>query len=100
MTEQESPWERRLIAWQNRQMMAFYTLRRLAEHNRNVAHQAIESARLGVREWSDVGRRWAKRPTDVIGLAGSATETATKVQARSLELLQQWWEGVRRLAGR
>ncbi len=97
MAENDTPASRRFTALTNRHMMAFYAVRKLAERNRDTANHAVESARLGVREWSDVGRKWAKRPDDLTGLLDDATQAAVNAQGRSLDVVRKWWDGVRSL---
>jgi len=97
---ENSSLDSRFNAITNRHMIAFYTIRRLAESNRDAVHGAIESARQGVREWSTVGRRWAKNPSDLTSLLAEATQAAANTQSRSLTLLRQWWDGVQEVIGR
>jgi hypothetical protein len=97
VTENESPASRRFTALTNRHMMAFYAVRKLTERNRDTANHAVESARLGVREWSDVGRRWMKQPADIAGLLRNAAEVTANARARSAALFQEWLDGVRDL---
>lgn len=97
MAENDTPVSRRFTALTNRHMMAFYAVRKLAERNRDAANHAVEAARAGVREWSDVGREWAKRPGDLTGLLDGATQAVVNGQARSLDIIRKWWDGVRAL---
>lgn len=99
MADNDSPASRRFTALTNRHMMAFYTIRRLAEHNHDTANHAIESARQGVREWTDLGRRWSERPADLPALLNGATQAAAGAQARTLDLARRWWDGVLALRG-
>ncbi len=96
---ERSSLDSRFNAITNRHMMVFYTIRRLAESNRDTLHEAIESARQGAREWADVGRRWAKQPSDLTSLFAEATEAAANAQARSLALVRRWWDGLRDVIG-
>lgn len=96
---QGSSLDSRFNAITNRHMIAFYTIRRLAESNRDAVHEAIESARQGFREWSSVGRRWAKHPSDLTSLFAEATQAAANTQSRSLALVRRWWDGVREVIG-
>lgn len=97
--EQNSALNNRFTAITNRHMIAFYTIRRLAERNRDTIHEAIESARLNLREWSEVGRHWAKRPDDLTSLFAEGVQAAANAQARSLAILRSWWDGLRELRG-
>ncbi|MBI2913545.1 MAG: hypothetical protein HYY03_06460, partial [Chloroflexi bacterium] len=50
----------------------------------------IEGARQGVIDWLDVGRRWTKRPTDLVGVYEAASEAVGNSQARRLALAREW----------
>ena len=55
-------------------------------------HSVIEGARQGSRDWAEVGRRWASKPADFVGVYEAATEAVGNSQTRSLALAREWVE--------
>ncbi len=49
----------------------------------------VEATRQGAHDWTNVGRRWAERPTDVVGLYEAASEVLANSQARRIALWQE-----------
>ena len=54
----------------------------------------IESARQGNRDWLEVGRRWAKRPTDATGIYDAIADAVGNTQQRTIALSREWFEDV------
>jgi hypothetical protein len=52
----------------------------------------IEGARQGSRDWTEVGRRWANSPTDMVGVWEAVSDAIGNSQARTLALAREWVE--------
>ena len=55
-------------------------------------HSVIEGARQGSRDWAEVGRLWAGKPTDIVGVYEAAAEAVGNSQTRTLALAREWVE--------
>ena len=55
-------------------------------------HSMIEGARQGSRDWAEVGRLWAGKPTDIVGVYEAAAEAVGNSQTRTLALAREWVE--------
>ncbi len=55
-------------------------------------HSVIEGARQGSRDWAEVGRLWASKPTDIVGVYEAAAEAVGNSQTRTLALAREWVE--------
>ncbi len=75
-----------------RQESGFDTLKSANERYHRFARSVIEGARQGAHDWTSVGRGWAQRPTDIVGLYEAASEALANVQARRLALWQEMLE--------
>jgi hypothetical protein len=52
----------------------------------------LEGARQSTREWADVMRTWATRPTDVVAVYEAVADAVGSGQARTLALAREWIE--------
>jgi hypothetical protein len=52
----------------------------------------LEGGRQSAREWADVMRTWATRPTDVVGVYEAVADAVGSGQARGLALAREWIE--------
>ena len=75
-----------------RQESSFDTLKSANERYHRFARSVIEGARQGAHDWNNVGRSWAQRPTDIVGLYEAASEALANGQARRLALWQEMLE--------
>ncbi len=75
-----------------RQATVFDVVRSSNERINRFNHSVIEGARQGSRDWAEVGRRWANKPTDLVGVYEAAAEAIGNSQARSLALAREWVE--------
>ena len=72
-----------------RQESRFETLKGINERYYRFVRSVVEATRQGAHDWTKVGRGWAKRPTDVVGLYESASEVLANSQARRIALWQE-----------
>jgi len=77
-----------------RQAGVFDAIRSSTDRNHRFTRSVIESARQSNRDWIEVGRRWAKNPTDVTGIYDAVSEAIGNGQARTLALSREWLEDV------
>ena len=75
-----------------RQATIFDVVRSSNERINRFNHSVIEGARQGSRDWAEVGRRWANKPTDIVGVYEAAAEALGNSQTRSLALAREWVE--------
>ena len=75
-----------------RQATIFDVVRSSNERINRFNHSVIEGARQGSRDWAEVGRRWANKPTDLVGAYEAAAEAIANSQTRSLALAREWVE--------
>ena len=75
-----------------RQTALFEAIRSSADRTNRFNHSLIEGARQSSEDWTQVGRRWLDRPTDVMGLLEGASEALGNIQERNLSLLREWIE--------
>ncbi len=73
-----------------RQESAFDSLRGGSDRYHRFVRSLVEGARQGSRDWAEVGRRWAQRPTDLVGIYEAASEAVGNSQARTLALAREW----------
>jgi predicted RNA-binding Zn ribbon-like protein len=72
-----------------RQESRFDTIKSINERYYRFVRSVIEATRQGAHDWTNVGRGWAQRPTDVVGLYESASEALGNDQARRIALRQE-----------
>ena len=72
-----------------RQESRFDTIKSINERYYRFVRSVIEATRQGAHDWTNVGRGWAQRPTDIVGLYESASEALANDQARRIALRQE-----------
>jgi len=75
-----------------RQESSFDTIKSINERYYRFVRSVVEATRQGAHDWTNVGRRWAERPTDIVGLYESASEAISNDQARRIALRQEMLE--------
>ncbi len=75
-----------------RQESRFDTIKSINERYYRFVRSVVEATRQGAHEWTNVGRRWAERPSDIVGLYESASEALANDQARRIALRQEMLE--------
>ena len=75
-----------------RQESSFDTLKSINERYYRFVRSVVEATRQGAHDWTNVGRGWAERPTDIVGLYESASEALANDQARRIALRQEMLE--------
>ena len=93
MTARESI-DRLLETIIERQEARFDTIKGINERYYRFVRSLVEATRQGAHDWTNVGRGWAERPTDVVGLYESASEVLANDQARRIALWQEMLDGV------
>ena len=91
-TARESATDRVFDFLLERQTALFEAIRSSADRTNRFNHSLIEGARQSSEDWTQVGRRWLDKPTDVIGLWEGASEALGNIQQRNLSLLREWIE--------
>ena len=81
--------DRLFMAIIERQETTFDAIRAGNERYHRFTRSVLEASRQGARDWTNVARGWAQRPTDIIGLYESISEAAANGQARRLALWQE-----------
>lgn len=74
------------------QATIFDTVRTTADRYHRFNHSLLEGGRQSVREWTEVGRLWVTKPTDVIALYEAVADAVGSAQARTLALAREWIE--------
>ena len=72
-----------------RQESSFDTIKGINERYYRFVRSVVEATRQGAHDWTNVGRGWAQRPTDIVGLYESASEALANDQARRIALRQE-----------
>ena len=72
-----------------RQEATFETVRSANERYHRFTRSVLEASRQGARDWTNVARGWAQRPTDIVGLYESISEAVANGQSRRLALWQE-----------
>ncbi len=72
-----------------RQESSFDTIKGINERYYRFVRSVVEATRQGAHDWTNVGRRWTERPTDIVGLYESASEVLANDQARRIALWQE-----------
>ena len=75
-----------------RQESSFDRIKSINERYYRFVRSVVEATRQGAHDWTSVGRRWAERPTDIVGLYESASEVLANDQARRIALRQEMLE--------
>ena len=75
-----------------RQTTLFDVIRSSNDRLNRFNHSVIEGARQGSRDWAEVGRRFAAKPSDFVGVYEAAAEAVGNSQSRSLALAREWVE--------
>ena len=81
--------DRLFMAIIERQESALDAIRTGNERYHRFARSVLEASRQGTRDWTNVARGWAERPSDIFGLYESISEAAANGQARRLALWQE-----------
>lgn len=77
-----------------RQTSLYDAVRSATERNHRFTRSIIEGARQSNRDWTEVGRRWINKPTDIVGVYESVTEAVGNQQSRALALGREWIDDV------
>ena len=72
-----------------RQESSFDTIKGINERYYRFVRSVIEATRQGAHDWTNVGRRWTERPTDIVSLYETASEALANDQARRIALRQE-----------
>ncbi len=75
-----------------RQESRFDTIKSINERYYRFVRSVVEATRQGAHDWTNVGRRWAERPADIVSLYESASEALANDQARRIALRQEMLE--------
>jgi hypothetical protein len=75
-----------------RQTALYETLRASSDRYNRFNHSLIDGIRQSSQDWTEVGKRWASRPTDIIGLWEAASDAWGNGQQRTLALMREWLE--------
>ncbi len=67
----------------------FDAIKSINERYYRFVRSVVEATRQGAHDWTNVGRRWAERPTDIVGLYETASEALANDQARRIALRQE-----------
>ena len=86
--------DRLFMAMIERHESTFDAIRAGNERYHRFIRSVLEASRQGTRDWTNVARGWAQRPTDVVGLYESISDAAANGQARRLALWQEALEDV------
>ena len=77
-----------------RQATLFDTIRNGNERYNRFARSLVEGVRQNSQDWTEVGRRWALNPTDLVGFYESTSEALGNSQQRTLALAREWLDDV------
>ncbi len=75
-----------------RQESSFDTIKSINERYYRFVRSVIEATRQGAHDWTNVGRRWTERPTDIVSLYETASEALANDPARRIALRQEMLE--------
>ncbi len=81
--------DRLFMAIIERQESTLDAIRAGNERYHRFARSVLEASRQGARDWTNVARGWAQRPTDIVGLYESISDAAANGQSRRLALWQE-----------
>ena len=77
-----------------RQEARFDAIKGINERYYRFVRSLVEATRQGAHDWTNVGRGWAERPADIVGLYESASEVLANDQARRIALWQEMLDDV------
>ena len=77
-----------------RQTSLYDAVRSATERNHRFTRSIIEGVRQSNRDWTEVGRRFINKPTDLIGVYEAISEAVGNQQSRALALSREWIEDV------
>lgn len=77
-----------------RQATIFDAIRSNNDRYHRFTRSLIEGARQGGLDWTEVARRWASRPTDIVGVYEAVADAIGNGQARLLALAREWLDDV------
>ena len=77
-----------------RQASVYDAVRSATERNHRFTRSIIEGARQSNRDWTEVGRRFINKPSDLIGVYEAMSEAVGNQQSRALALSREWIEDV------
>ncbi len=86
--------DRLLETIKERQEARFDTIKGINERYYRFVRSVVEATRQGAHDWTNVGRGWAERPADIVGLYESASEVLANDQARRIALWQEMLDDV------
>ncbi len=72
-----------------RQESRFDAIKSINERYYRFVRSVVEATRQGAHDWTKVGRGWAERPSDIVGLYETASEALANDQARRIALRQE-----------
>ncbi len=81
--------DRLFMAIIERQETTFDAIRAGNERYHRFTRSVLEASRQGARDWTNVTRGWAQRPTDVVGLYEAISDATANDQSRGLALWQE-----------
>jgi hypothetical protein len=70
----------------------FDSVRNVGDRYHRFNLSVLEGARQSAREWADVARTWAAKPTDVVAVYESVADAVGSGQSRTLALAREWLE--------
>lgn len=74
------------------QATVFEAFRSATERYHRFNRSLLEGYRQSAADWTEVGRRWASNPTDLLGVYEATAEALGNGQARTLALAREWVE--------
>lgn len=75
-----------------RQATLFDAFRSAADRYHRFNRSILEGARVGAKDWTEIGRRAASNPTDVVGVYEAVSDAVGNSQARTIALAREWLE--------
>jgi hypothetical protein len=86
----ERPVDRFFDGLIERQATIFDVIRSSNDRYHRFTRSLIEGARQGGLDWTEVARRFAARPTDIVGVYEAVADAIGNGQARVLALAREW----------
>ena len=75
-----------------RQSAVYDALRSATDRYHRFNRSLLEGYRQSAVDWTEVGRRWATNPTDLLGVYEATAEALGNGQARAMALAREWLE--------